>query len=81
MFVLNRETNEMSNPECNGIFASSRGTSYAYLPLKGYPMHYYCSNGYLIVLGNYLATINNLTEPVQKTADKTMKVTYIIQEE
>ena len=81
MFVLNMETNEMSNPECNGIFASSRGTSYAYLPLKGYPMHYYSSNGYLIVLGNYLATINNLTESVQKTADKTMKVTYIIQEE
>lgn len=30
---------------------------------------------------NYLATINNLTEPVQKTADKTMKVTYILQEQ
>lgn len=29
----------------------------------------------------YLATINNLTEPVVKTADKTMKITYIIREE
>lgn len=28
----------------------------------------------------YLATINNLGSPVTKTADKTMKVTYIIQE-
>ncbi|MFI3202495.1 MAG: hypothetical protein R3Y54_13420, partial [Eubacteriales bacterium] len=31
-------------------------------------------------LTNYLATINNLSEPVAKTADKTMKITYIIQE-
>lgn len=29
----------------------------------------------------YLATINNLSKPVQKTADKTMKITYIIREE
>ena len=30
---------------------------------------------------NYLATINNLSEPVVKTAEKTMKVTYIITQE
>jgi hypothetical protein len=36
--------------------------------------------GYFILL-HYLATINNLSEPVTKTADKTMKVTYIIQEQ
>lgn len=29
----------------------------------------------------YLATINNLSKPVQKTADKTMKITYILREE
>jgi len=29
----------------------------------------------------YLATINNLAEPVIKTADKTMKITYAITEE
>lgn len=29
----------------------------------------------------YLATINNLENPVTKTADKTMKITYIIREE
>lgn len=29
----------------------------------------------------YLATINNLPTPVQKTADKTMKITYILREE
>lgn len=30
---------------------------------------------------NYLATINNLSEPVEKTVDKTMKITYTIQEQ
>lgn len=29
----------------------------------------------------YLATVNNLDKPVQKTADKTMKITYILREE
>lgn len=29
----------------------------------------------------YLATINNMASPVEKTADKTMKITYILREE
>ena len=32
-------------------------------------------------LKNYLATVSNLEKPVTKTADKTMKVTYTIQQE
>lgn len=36
---------------------------------------------YFSALSNYLATINNLETPVVKTADKTMKITYIIQDE
>lgn len=40
-----------------------------YVPING-----------IIYMNNYLATINNLAEPVTKTADKTMKITYIIQE-
>lgn len=36
-------------------------------------------NEYALCL--YLATISNLDKPVQKTADKTMKVTYTIQQE
>jgi len=32
-------------------------------------------------LADYLATINNLSEPVTKTADKTMKITYTIEEQ
>lgn len=35
-------------------------------------------NGNLYKTTNYLATINNLAEPVVKTAEKTMKVTYIL---
>lgn len=33
------------------------------------------------LMSPYLATINNLPSPVQKTADKTMKITYILREE
>ena len=32
----------------------------------------------LSIRQNYLATVNDLAEPLQKTADKTMKVTYIL---
>ena len=41
---------------------------------------YYC---YPVIwlMTPYLATINNLPTPVQKTADKTMKITYILREE
>lgn len=61
-----------------------------YIPFidkKGVYMHVYCSsssstNNYFSVLKDprYLATINNLSEPVVKTASKTMKVTYTITE-
>lgn len=40
----------------------------------GYSVAMYINN-------TYLATINNLDNPVQKTADKTMKITYILREE
>ena len=36
---------------------------------------------YKLLDSAYLATINNLDKPVQKTADKTMKITYILREE
>lgn len=35
----------------------------------------------LFMVSPYLATINNLAAPVEKTADKTMKITYILREE
>lgn len=36
---------------------------------------------WLLLNSPYLATINNLPTPVEKTADKTMKITYILREE
>lgn len=58
----------------------------AFTPVLGHEMFYYLTVGNSYNLGiyfmsHYLATINNLTEPVVKTSDKTMKVTYIIQEQ
>lgn len=41
----------------------------------------YVVNKELYLYTPYLATINNLAEPVIKTADKTMKITYTITEE
>ena len=35
---------------------------------------------YYTLLMTYLATINNLSTPVTKTADKTMKITYVVTE-
>ncbi|MBP3389135.1 MAG: hypothetical protein J6K98_04585 [Clostridia bacterium] len=59
-------------------------------PIKGHPLHYYyfytcdtsnnSATAYLWVNTKYLATINNLARPIEKTSDKTMKITYTIQE-
>lgn len=66
--------------------------SYHLVPIKGHPMLYYSSNsstrddsvtyyyGGLFLIPLYLATINNLSRPIEKTSDKTMKITYTIQE-
>ena len=56
-----------------------------YTPVKNHTMLYYLSystqtlNNF-VYFGAYLGTINNLTEPVTKTIDKTMKITYVIEE-
>ncbi len=41
----------------------------------------YCNYPVVWLRTPYLATINNLAKPVEKTADKTMKITYILREE
>lgn len=63
-----------------------------YIPIKNHPLFYYryYSNttqggvqvyyGRLGVCPLYLATINNLSRAIEKTSDKTMKITYTIQE-
>lgn len=46
-----------------------------------YPQSNFPATIILAIVAPYLATINNLPTPVQKTADKTMKITYILREE
>lgn len=87
--VLNTATNEMHAMECYYT-----GDTYPYLavPVLGQPvvpyMVAYNSNPgsapsavHQGIRRNYLATINDLDAPVQKTADKTMKITYTLRKE
>lgn len=86
LFIANTASGEILKTEANRIITST-SYQYCYTPLLDEPMLYFYScgssrtTGGFMVLLNYLATINNLSEPVTKTADKTMKVTYIIQEQ
>lgn len=83
--VLNTLTNEIAPVEGKNFC----GTYYyraSYTPVLGDPFYFYYSfgantTGSFMFPAFYLATINDLTTPVTKTADKTMKVTYIIQEQ
>lgn len=84
LYVINLDTDEILRVEASRIIG---GSNYpCYTPVLNEPMLWYASYGNSSTIGyfimsNYLATINNLSEPVTKTADKTMKVTYIIQEQ
>lgn len=69
-------------PICN------KGSTSKLIPLKNHPEFYYYSSSvgstsndnYIVRVPYYLATINNLARPIEKTSDKTMKITYTIQE-
>ena len=84
LYVINLDTNEILKVEASRIIG---GNHYpCYTPVLNEPMLWYGSYGNYstigyFILSNYLATINNLSEPVTKTADKTMKVTYIFPEQ
>lgn len=72
---------------CNGKGGYSEDLYIPLIDKKGVYIYVYCGRGtysdiYFKVLKEprYLATINNLREPVVKTASKTMKVTYTITE-
>ena len=74
--------------ECKICDITTSNSDYAVCvtPVIGHEIFRYVSNiqgnygSKFATIGNYLATINNLSQPVTKTADKTMKVTYVIQE-
>lgn len=72
---------------CNGKGGYGNDLYIPFIDKKGVYIYVYYSsntsnNSYFKVLKEprYLATINNLSEPVVKTASKTMKVTYTITE-
>ena len=72
---------------CNGKGGASSELYIPFIDKKGVYIYVYCyySSSYtnffkILKDPRYLATINNLSEPVVKTASKTMKVTYTITE-
>lgn len=82
LYIVDIESFTLTYPESYTLMDSSYRQ---YVPIIGYPLAYYCSygsnNGSFALRTDYLATINNLESPVVKTADKTMKVTYTLQEQ
>ena len=74
-------TKEPSNISLVGLYNIAKPG----LRVGPYLLGYRISNGLIrrdvYLMTPYLATINNLETPVTKTADKTMKITYILREE
>lgn len=84
LLIADLATNEIMPPETQTLFNSSYTMSVT--PVRNEPLIYFCDYGTWSTSGwymmcNYLATINNLDAPITKTADKTMKITYILQEQ
>lgn len=81
-YVINTDDFTMKIPETYNVYDANERQ---YVPVIGYPLTYYltcgANNGNFAIRTDYLATINNLGTPVVKTADKTMKVTYTLQEQ
>jgi hypothetical protein len=76
---------------CSRAAGSTSASRYAVKKLKGYPLHnieLYSSTSdgtttvcsYVNSYYTYLATINNLAREIEKTNEKTMKITYTITE-
>ena len=84
LLIANTHTNEIMPPEAKSFFNANYNIHT--IPVRQEPLIYFCNYGTWSTMGwymmcNYLATINNLDVPVTKTADKTMKITYILQEQ
>ena len=77
LYVRNKATN--TDGEVWGQRMISRYKTYAYQEFF-YSYYGYHFRKELYLYTPYLATINNLSTPVIKTADKTMKVTYTLTE-
>ena len=90
-YLVNPVKNTLENTELGGVYCypvldlNASGNTNRFLPFLDNPLRGFCLNagGPHFTLSsprNYLATVNNLATPVTKTADKTMKVTYLLQE-
>lgn len=84
LLIADTSTNEIMPPEARSLFNASYQLNVT--PVRNEPLLYFADYGNWSTAGwymmcNYLATINNLDIPVTKTADKTMKITYILQEQ
>lgn len=84
LLIADTATNEIMPPEAQSLFNSNYQVNVT--PVRNEPLLYFGDYGTWSTTGwhmmsNYLATINNLDTPVTKTADKTMKITYILQEQ
>lgn len=84
-FILN-STDEVTKVANSNPFSYSSTPVFQYGPylltFGGYAHSgYYHARKNLFLLTPYLATINNLSTAVIKTADKTMKITYMVTEE
>ena len=63
----------------NGRLENNSDYKVLFADRKGLYLCYNDSDGFRLIKDpRYLATINNLSEPVVKTASKTMKITYIL---
>ena len=63
----------------NGRLASDNKYKVLFADRKGLYLRFNDSDSFCLIKDpRYLATINNLSEPVVKTASKTMKITYIL---
>ena len=72
VYATNVFSDYMGRPFQNGVYLFAFGGCYR-------NSCYYCYK-YLYLITPYLASINNLSEAVVKTADKTMKITYVLTE-
>lgn len=85
LMIADMETNEIITTESMSLF-NNYNRQVSVNPVRNEPLVYFCEEGTYSTYGwymmcNYLATINNLDAPITKTADKTMKITYILQEQ
>lgn len=89
MMITNSDGSLWYYVYCNGDNVRSRGTAYSIHSGEGLlpPYVYICdrsdSNGYIGIsmLANYMATINNLSEPIEKSSAHALKIVYDIENE